>query len=114
MKITVDGGSFKISVDTEYDNLITEATSIFNTTLNQAKSSDKTILRFLQIIIENKENNDAIGYAILGLLGWYHLTIHSVEHKDIELNLPKIIPHIINPTGDFTATSQQGEQTFKH
>jgi hypothetical protein len=114
MKISVDGGSFKVAIDTEYEGLIAEATDIFQETLKQAKSNDKAILRFLQIIIEHRESDDAIGYAVLGLLGWYNEVINSVEDKDIELNLSQILPHLINPAGDLTATSETETNTFKH
>ncbi|MCW8329250.1 hypothetical protein MD588_10575 [Photobacterium sp. SDRW27] len=114
MKISVDGGSFKVAIETEYEGLIAEATDIFQATLKQAQSNDKAILRFLQIILEHRESDDAIGYAVLGLLGWYNEKIDPVEDKDIELNLPKILPHLINPAGDLTATSENEKNTFKH
>ena len=114
MKISVDGGSFRVAVETEFEGLIDEATVIYNETLEQAKSSDKAILRFLQIILEHRDSDDAIGYAVLGLLGWYHATINPVEDKDMELNLPKILPHLINPAGDLTATSTNEQSTFLH
>lgn len=56
MKITVDGGSFKVSIDTEFEGLLTEATAVFDETLVQAKSNDKAILRFLQIILEHRDS----------------------------------------------------------
>jgi hypothetical protein len=114
MRISVDGGSFKVSIETEYAGLITEATDIFHETRQQAKSNDKAILRFLQIIIEHRDEDEAIGYAVLGLLGWYNEIINPVEDKDIELNIAKILPHLINPTGDLTATSANEVNTFKH
>ncbi|MGF1724225.1 hypothetical protein [Photobacterium nomapromontoriensis] len=114
MKISVDGGSFKVAIETEYEGLVTEATDIFQATLKQAKTNDKAILRFMQIIIEHRESDDAIGYAVLGLLGWYNLFINPVEDKDIELNLAKILPHLVNPAGDLTATSNNEANTFKH
>ncbi|MBB1314807.1 MULTISPECIES: hypothetical protein [Aliivibrio] len=114
MKISVDGGSFKVSVETEYEGLIAEATHIFHTTREEAGSNDRAILRFLQIIIEHREDNDAIGYASMGLLGWYNEMIFPVLDKDIELNLPKILPHLLNPAGDLTATSETEGNTFKH
>ncbi|OCH19007.1 MULTISPECIES: hypothetical protein [unclassified Aliivibrio] len=114
MKISVDGGSFKVSVDTEYEGLVSEATHIFHTTREEAGSNDRAILRFLQIIIEHREDNDAIGYASMGLLGWYNEVIYPVEDKDIVLNLPKILPHLLNPAGDLTATSETEGNTFKH
>ena len=114
MKISVDGGSFKVAIETEFEGLIDEATVIYNETLEQAKSNDKAILRFLQIILEHRDSDDAIGYAVLGLLGWYNATINPVEDKDIELNLPKILPHLINPAGDLTATSANEKGTFLH
>ncbi|WP_318407308.1 hypothetical protein [Photobacterium leiognathi] len=114
MKITVDGGSFKVSIETEYEGLIDESTAVYNATLEQAKTTDKAILRFLQIILEHRDSDDAIGYAVLGLLGWYHKVINPVEDKDIELNLPKILPHLLNPAGDITATSQTEKTTFVH
>ncbi|MEC6831569.1 hypothetical protein VXS06_07280 [Photobacterium toruni] len=114
MKITVDGGSFKVSIDTEFEGLLTEATAVFDETLIQAKSNDKAILRFLQIILEHRESDDAIGYAVLGLLGWYNAAINPVTDKDIELNLPKIVPHLLNPAGDINATSGNDKTTFKH
>ncbi|UGA56915.1 hypothetical protein [Vibrio sp. VB16] len=113
MKISVDSGSFKVSIETEFEGLIAEATDIFRTTVKQAKSNDKAVLRFLQIILEHRESDDAVGYAVLGLLGWYNHVIGEVENKDIELNLPKILPHIINPAGDLTATSANELNTFK-
>jgi len=61
MKISVDGGSFKVAIETEYEGLVGEATAIFHETLKQAKSNDKAILRFLQIIIEHRDEDDAIG-----------------------------------------------------
>ncbi|HIF9221157.1 TPA: hypothetical protein ACX6QD_002652 [Photobacterium damselae] len=114
MKISVDGGSFKVTIETGYEGLVGEATAIFHETLKQAKSNDKAILRFLQIIIEHRDEDDAIGYAVLGLLGWYNEVINPVTNHDIELNLPKIIPHLINPSGDLTATSTTETNTFKH
>lgn len=114
MRISVDSGSFNVAIETEYEGLVDEATEIYKTTLNQAKSKDKTILRFLQIILEHRDSNDAIGYAVLGLLGWYNETINPVENRDIELNLPKILPHIIHPAGDLTASSANDINTFKH
>jgi hypothetical protein len=113
MKISVDGGSFQVSVETEYEGLVVEATNIFHSTREQAGSNDKAILRFLQIIIEHREDNDAIGYAAMGLLGWYNEVIYAVEDKDITLNLPKILPHLLNPAGDLTATSATEMNTFK-
>lgn len=114
MKITVDGGSFKVSIDTEFEGLLIEANTVFEETLLQAKSNDKAILRFLQIILEHRDSDDAIGYAVLGLLGWYNSAINPVTDQDIELNLPKIIPHLLNPTGDITATSDNDATTFTH
>ena len=114
MKITVDGGSFKVSIDTEFEGLLAEATAVFDETLVQAKSNDKAILRFLQIILEHRDNDDAIGYAVLGLLGWYNTAINPVTDNDIELNLPKIVPHLLNPAGDINATSDNDTTTFKH
>ncbi len=114
MKISVDGGSFKVAIETEFDGLIGEALAIYNETFEQAKTNDKTILRFLQIILEHRDSDDAIGYAVLGLLGWYHANINEVEDLDIELNLPKILPHLINPAGDLTATSASEGSTFLH
>ncbi len=105
MKISVDGGSFKVAIETEFDNLIEEATVVFHQTRGQAGSNEKAILRFLQIIIEHSEEDDAIGYAVLGLLGWYNETITPVTDKNIELNLPKILPHLINPTGDISPSN---------
>ena len=114
MKISVDGGSFQVAIETEFDGLIGEALAIYNETFEQAKTNDKTILRFLQIILEHRDSDDAIGYAVLGLLGWYHANINAVEDQDIELNLPKILPHLINPAGDLTATSASEGSTFLH
>ncbi|MCD9540329.1 hypothetical protein GLP22_03730 [Photobacterium carnosum] len=114
MKITVDGGSFKVSIDTEFEGLLAEATAVFDETLGQAKSNDKAILRFLQIILEHRDSDDAIGYAVLGLLGWYNTAINPVTDNDIELNLPKIVPHLLNPAGDINATSDNDTTTFKH
>ncbi|PST91366.1 hypothetical protein C9I86_08740 [Photobacterium sp. NCIMB 13483] len=114
MKITVDGGSFKVSIDTEFKGLLAEATAVFDETLVQAKSNDKAILRFLQIILEHRDSDDAIGYAVLGLLGWYNTAINPVTDNDIELNLPKIVPHLLNPAGDINATSDNDTTTFKH
>ncbi|MGR5126032.1 hypothetical protein [Photobacterium swingsii] len=114
MKISVDGGSFKVAIETEYEGLIVEATQIFHETREKAKSNDKAILRFLQIILEHRESDDAIGYSVLGLLGWYNEVIDPVQDQDIELNLPKILPHLINPAGDLTATSDNEANTFKH
>lgn len=114
MKITVDGGSFKVSIDTEFEGLLAEATAVFDETLVQAKSNDKAILRFLQIILEHRDSDDAIGYAVLGLLGWYNTVINPVTDNDIELNLPKIVPHLLNPAGDINATSDNDTTTFKH
>ncbi len=114
MKISVDGGSFKIAIETEYDGLITEATDIFHETLAQAKTNEKAILRFLQIILEHRDEDEAIGYAVLGLIGWYNEVIDPVEDKDIELNLPKILPHVINPSGDLTANSETEKNMYKH
>lgn len=114
MRISVDGGSFKIAIETEFENLLEEATDIFHATRKQADSNEKAILRFLQIIIEHSEEDDAIGYAVLGLLGWYNENINPVTDKDIELNLPKILPHLINPAGDLTAFSPSDVNTFKH
>ncbi|KAE8178595.1 hypothetical protein [Photobacterium carnosum] len=114
MKITVDGGSFKVSIDTEFEGLLAEATAVFDETLVQAKSNDKAILRFLQIILEHRDSDDAIGYAVLGLLGWYNTAINPVTNNDIELNLPKIVPHLLNPAGDINATSDNDTTTFKH
>lgn len=114
MRISVDSGSFKVAIETEYEGLVAEATDIFQTTLKQAKSNDKAVLRFLQIILEHRESDDAIGYAVLGLVGWYNDVIGPIADKDIELNLPKILPHIINPAGDLTATSANEVNTFKH
>ena len=42
------------------------------------------------------------------------LKINPVEDKDIELNLPKILPHLINPAGDLAATSANEKGTFLH
>lgn len=114
MRISVDGGSFKVAIETEFDGLVAEATSIFHATRTQAQSNDRAILRLLQIIIEHSEEDDAIGYAVLGLLGWYNEVINPVEDKDIELNLPKILPHLLNPHGDITAMSANDQYTFKH
>lgn len=114
MKISVDGGSFKVSIETEFTGLISEATAILDETRKQAGSNDRAILRFLQIIIENPEDNDAIGYATMGLLGWYNDVIYPVEDQDITLNLPKILPHLLNPTGDLTAKSAAEMITFAH
>ena len=114
MKITVDGGSFKVSIDTEFEGLLAEATAVFDETLVQAKSNDKAILRFLQIILEHRDSDDAIGYAVLGLLGWYNTAINPVTDNDLELNLPKIVPHLLNPAGDINATSDNDTTTFKH
>ena len=114
MKITVDGGSFKVAIDTEYEGLVVEATAAYNETLEQAKTTDKAILRSLQIILEHRNNDDAIGYAVLGLLGWYNKKINSVTDKDIELNLPKTLPHLLNPAGDLTAFNPGEKTTFAH
>ncbi|MBC7003830.1 hypothetical protein BIZ37_14805 [Photobacterium sp. BZF1] len=114
MKISVDGGSFKVAIETEFDGLTDEAVAIYSETLEQAKTNDKTILRLLQIILEHRDTDEAIGYAVLGLLGWYHANINPVEDQDIELNLPKILPHLINPAGDLTATSASEGSTFLH
>lgn len=114
MKITVNGGSFKVAIDTEYEGLVAEATAVYNETLEQAKTADKAILRFLQIILEHRDNDDAIGYAVLGLLGWYNKIINPVTDKDIELNLPKILPHLLNPTGDLTAFNPVEKTMFAH
>ncbi|MDN3679844.1 hypothetical protein QWZ04_05810 [Vibrio tapetis subsp. quintayensis] len=114
MRISVDGGSFNVAIETEFTGLVGEITDIYNETLEQATSSDLAVLRFLQIIIENNENDDAIGYAVLGLLGWYNTVIGEVKDKDIELNLPKILPHLINPAGDLNATCDNGLKTFLH
>jgi hypothetical protein len=114
MRISVDGGSFNVAIETEFSGLITEITDIYQETLDQVNSSDLAVLRFLQIIIENSENDDAIGYSVLGLLGWYNTVIGPVENKDIELNLPKILPHLINPAGDLNATCDTGNKTFLH
>ncbi|MBL4830371.1 MAG: hypothetical protein JKY55_10880 [Aliivibrio sp.] len=113
MRISVDGGSFKVAIETEYEGLVVEASNIFHTTRKQAESNDKAILRLLQIIIEHRDEDDAIGYAVLGLLGWYNKVINPVEDKDIELNIAKILPHLINPAGDLTATSDNDVNTFK-
>ncbi|MGF1688223.1 hypothetical protein L4C36_16265 [Photobacterium japonica] len=112
MKISIDGGSFHVAVDTEFDGLIDEATAIYQQTLEQAQSNDKAILRFMQIILEHRDSDDAIGYAAMGLLGWYNTVIQPVTDQDIVLNLPKILPHLVNPAGDLTATSPQAQQTF--
>ena len=114
MKISVDGGSFKVAIDTEYEGLVAEATAIFHETKIQAQTNERAILRFLQIIIEHSDEDDAIGYAVLGLLGWYHEVINPVEDTDIELNLPKILPHLLNPSGDMTALSANSSSTFTH
>ncbi len=114
MKISIDGGSFKVAIETEYQGLLAESTQIFDVTKEQAGSTDRAILRFLQIIIEYSEDNDAIGYAVMGLLGWYHQTIYPVEDKNIELHLTKILPHLLNPAGDLTATSATEMSTFSH
>ncbi|WP_158116763.1 hypothetical protein [Vibrio cincinnatiensis] len=114
MRISVDGGSFKVVIETEFDGLVAEATAIFHSTRTQAQSNDRAILRLLQIIIEHSEDDDAIGYAVLGLLGWYNEVINPVEDKDIELNLPKILPHVLNPNGDLTAMNINEPQTFTH
>ncbi|MGF1730007.1 hypothetical protein [Photobacterium kasasachensis] len=114
MRISVDGGSFKVAIETEFEGLVDEASVIYNEALKQTKSNDKTILRFLQTILEHRDSDDAIGYAVLGLLGWYHATINPVEDKDIELNLPKILPHLINPAGDLAAFSASEKGTFLH
>ena len=112
MKISVDGGSFKVAIETEFEGLVEEATDIFHATRKQANSNEKAILRFLQIIIEHREDDDAIGYGVLGLLGWYNEKINPVKNQDIELNLPKILPHLINPTGDLTSNSVNNTNTF--
>jgi len=114
MKISVDGGSFKVAVETEFEGLVDEASVIYNEALKQTKSNDKTILRFLLTILEHRDSDDAIGYAVLGLLGWYNATINPVEDEDIELALPKILPHLINPAGDLTAFSASEKDTFLH
>ncbi|MCG3728673.1 hypothetical protein [Vibrio cincinnatiensis] len=114
MRISVDGGSFKVAIETEFDGLIAEATAIFHSTRTQAQSNDRAILRLLQIIIEHSEDDDAIGYAVLGLLGWYNEVINPVEDKDIELNLPKILPHVLNPNGDLTAMHINEPHTLTH
>ena len=114
MKITVDGGSFKVAIDTEYEGLIAEATAVYNETLEQAKTPNKAILRFLQIILEHRDSDDAIGYAVLGLLGWYNKIINPVIDKDIELNLPKILPHLLNPAGDLAASNPAEKTMFAH
>ncbi|SON48281.1 hypothetical protein [Vibrio tapetis] len=111
MRIAVDGGSFNVAIETEFDGLIAD---IYQETLDQVSSSDLAVLRFLQIIIENSDNDDAIGYAVLGLLGWYNTVIGPVSDKDIELNLPKILPHLINPAGDLNASCDNGLKTFLH
>ncbi|NAX40190.1 hypothetical protein CAG53_05875, partial [Vibrio sp. V26_P1S5P106] len=82
MRISVDGGSFKVAIETEFDGLVVEATSIFHATRTQTQTNDRAILRLLQIIIEHREDDDAIGYAVLGLLGWYNEVIHPVEDND--------------------------------
>jgi hypothetical protein len=114
MRISVDGGSFKIAIETEYEGLIAEATDIFHETLTQAKTNEKAILRFLQIILEHRDDDAAVGYSVLGLLGWYNEVIDPVEDKDIELNLPKILPHVINPSGDHSATDMTQQNATKH
>lgn len=114
MRISINGGSFEVAIETEYEGLVSEATDIFHTTVEQAQSKDKAILRFLQIILEHRDEDDAVGYAVLGLLGWYNEVINPVLDKDIDINLPKILPHIINPAGDLTATSVNEANTFKH
>ncbi|AJR06710.1 hypothetical protein C9J03_03735 [Photobacterium gaetbulicola] len=114
MKISVDGGSFRVAIETEFAGLVEESVAIFNETFEQAQTNDKTILRLLQIILEHRDSDDAIGYAVLGLLGWYHININPVDDQDIELNLPKILPHLINPAGDLTATSASEGSTFLH
>lgn len=103
MKITVDGGSFNIAIETEYNGLIDESTAVYHATRAQAKTTDKTLLRFLQIILEHRDDDDAIGYAVLGLLGWYHITINPLSDHNITLNLPRILPHLLNPQGDRAA-----------
>ncbi|MDC0611529.1 hypothetical protein OAP63_12385 [Vibrio sp.] len=114
MKISVDGGSFRLAIETQYDGLVAESTAVFHETLDVAKTNDRAILRFLQIILEHREDDDAVGYAVLGLLGWYNEVINPVTDKDIELNLPKILPHLMNPSGDLNAFSPSGANTFKH
>ncbi|MGF1696030.1 hypothetical protein L4C54_10215 [Vibrio lamellibrachiae] len=114
MKISVDGGSFKVAIETEFEGLIKEATDIFHATRKQAGSNEKAILRFLQIIIEHREDDDAIGYAVLGLVGWYNEKINPVTNNNIDLNLTKILPHLINPAGDLTASSPSDMATFKY
>ncbi|MCE0495303.1 hypothetical protein [Vibrio salinus] len=114
MRISVDGGSFKIAIETEFEGLVAEATEIFHETLKQAETNEKAILRFLQIILEHRDNDEAVGYSVMGLLGWYNEIIDPVENKDIELNLPKILPHVINPAGDLTANSETEQNTYKH
>ncbi|RJX75175.1 hypothetical protein DZ860_00360 [Vibrio sinensis] len=112
MRISVDGGSFKVAIETEFEGLIAEATAVFHTTRTQAQTNDRAILRFLQIIIEHSDEDDAIGYAVLGLLGWYNEVINPVSDRDIELNLPRILPHLLNPAGDITANSPSDANTF--
>ena len=114
MRISVDGGSFKVAIETEFEGLVAEATDIFHTTRVQAQTNDRAILRFLQIILDHSEDDDAIGYAVLGLLGWYNEVINPVTDNNIELNLPKILPHLLNPAGDITANSANDVNTFKH
>ncbi len=114
MRISVDGGSFKVAIETEFDGLVSEITDVYQETIEQVSSSDLAVLRFLQIIIENRDNDDAIGYAVLGLLGWYNEIIGAVKDKDIELNLPKILPHLLNPAGDLNASCDNGVTTFLH
>ncbi|WP_087019718.1 hypothetical protein [Thaumasiovibrio subtropicus] len=114
MKISVDGGSFQLAIETDFEGLVGEAIAIYKETFDQAGANDKTLLRFLQIIIEHGDEDEAIGYAVFGLLGWYHLHINPVEDEDIVLNLPKIIPHLINPVGDMVSLNPNAANTFKH
>ncbi|UJF18057.1 hypothetical protein L0B53_13630 [Vibrio sp. SS-MA-C1-2] len=110
MRITIQGGSFELAVEVPYSiELIEEAQSIYKETKLLTKSSDGAITRFLQIIIEHQdttqEDDDACGYAIFGLLGWYHIQIEAVtSDEDVTIDLPNIMPHIINPYGDQAPT----------
>ncbi|GHA45898.1 hypothetical protein ACFFLZ_08640 [Photobacterium aphoticum] len=114
MKISLDGGSFQVAIETEFDGLVDEACAIYQQTLTQAGSNDKAILRFMQIVLEHRDSDDAIGYAVMGVLGWYHTMIQPVVDQDMTLNLAKILPHLVNPAGDLTATSAHEKQTFLH
>lgn len=110
MRITIQGGSFELAVEVPYSiELIEEAKSIYNETKQLTKSSDGAITRFLQILIEHQgttqEDDNACGYAVFGLLGWYHIQIQQViSDDDVTIDLPNILPHIINPYGDSAPT----------